>query len=98
MEAYNTLSEAINALRMQGYTTDFNLQKTCIVCQTGKYNFNHNEFQIDKSFRFDVDENPADQSVLYAISSTDSQIKGILVTGYGIYSEDIANEILEKLR
>lgn len=98
MENYETLSEAINALREQGYTTDFNLKQNCIVCKEDKYRFSHNEFHIDKSFRFDVDENPTDQSVLYAISSTDKKVKGILVNGYGVYSEPMTNEMLEKLK
>ena len=52
---------------------------------------------IDKSFRFDVDENPADQAMLYAISSEKHHLKGLLVNGYGLYSDDMVNEMLEKL-
>lgn len=98
MESYDTLSSAITALRKQGYTIDFNLEKNCIVCSKGEHRLSAHEFGIDKSFRFDVDENPSDQSVLYAISSQDSKLKGLLVNGYGVYSDSIANEILNKLK
>jgi hypothetical protein len=44
-----------------------------------------------------VDEDPSDQAMLYAISSTMHNIKGLLVNGYGIYSDDLSNEMLDKL-
>lgn len=98
MENYETLSEAIDALKKQGYTEDFNLKENCLECIAGRQELLPHEFDIDKSFRFDVDEDPSDQSVLYAISSSMHKLKGLLVNGYGIYSEDASNEILEKLR
>lgn len=98
MESYDTLSEAMAALRKQGYTQDFNLKGNRVVCSTGKYDMQHHEFEIDKTFRFDVDEDPSDQAVLYGISSSVYNIKGLLVNGVGIYSDEVANELLEKLR
>ncbi|MDN8980688.1 hypothetical protein Q0P29_14385, partial [Staphylococcus aureus] len=56
------------------------------------------EFKIDKSFRFDVDEDPSDQAMLYAISSEVHSLKGVLVSGYGIYSEELSNDMLDKLK
>ena len=97
MENYDTLSEAITALKEQGYTADLNLQQNCLKCIAGHQKLLPHEFNIDKSFRFDVDENPADQAMLYAISSEKHNLKGLLVNGYGLYSDDIANEMLEKL-
>ncbi|PBQ31396.1 phosphoribosylpyrophosphate synthetase [Sphingobacteriaceae bacterium] len=98
MENYDTLSKAITALKEQGYTVDFNLQKNGIICSKGIHKYSAKEFEIDKSFRFDVNEDPSDQSVLYAISSHDHKIKGLLVNGYGVYSDDLTNELLEKLK
>lgn len=98
MEAYETLSEAMNALKAQGYTEDFNLKQNCIECREGHYKIFHDEFKIDKSFRFDVNEDPSDQAVLYAISSEKYHLKGVLVSGYGIYSDPITNEMLDKLK
>jgi hypothetical protein len=97
MESYETLSEAISALKLQGYTEDFNLKENCLECIAGRKELLPHEFDIDKSFRFDVDENPSDQAMLYAISSEMHTMKGLLVNGYGIYSDDVSNEMLEKL-
>jgi hypothetical protein len=97
MESYETLSEAIIALKKQGYTEDFNLKKNCLEYIAGRQTLLPHEFNIDKSFRFDVDEDPSDQAMLYAISSEMHNIKGLLVNGYGIYSDETSNEMLEKL-
>jgi hypothetical protein len=98
MESYDTLTDAINALKAQGYTLDFNLEKDCIVCKDGINRLSPDEFEIVKSFRFDVNEDPSDQAMLYAISSHDRKLKGLLVNGYGVYSDSITNKMLEKLR
>jgi predicted signal transduction protein with EAL and GGDEF domain len=98
MEAYETLSEAITALQEQGYSEDFNIHDNILRSSNGKHQLEHTEFVIDKSFRFDVNEDPSDQAMLYAISSAGRDVKGLLVNGYGIYSEDSSNELLEKLK
>ncbi len=98
MENYETLSEAITALKTQGYTEDLNLKENCLECISGKHKLLPHEFTVDKSFRFDVDEDPSDQAMLYAISSDKHGMKGLLVNGYGVYSDDATNEILKKLK
>ncbi|MFN0081582.1 MAG: phosphoribosylpyrophosphate synthetase [Ferruginibacter sp.] len=98
MENYDTLTQAIEALKQQGYTEDFNLKENCLECIAGRKDLSPHEFEIDKSFRFDVNEDPSDQAVLYAISSSIHNMKGLLVNGYGIYSDSASNDMLEKLK
>ena len=50
MEYYDNLVEAINELKKQGYTEDFNLKTNCLECRNGAFLVYPNEFQIDKSF------------------------------------------------
>lgn len=95
MENYDTLTEGINALKAQGYTDDLNLKENCLECISGNQKLLPHEFTVDKSFRFDVDEDPSDQAMLYAISSEKHGLKGLLVNGYGLYSDDNTNEILK---
>lgn len=97
MENYETLTEAIEGLRKQGYIEDFNLKQNCIECRNGEYKVFHDEFHIDKYFRFEGQTDPADECILYAISSEKYKLKGVLVNGYGISSESITNEMLAKL-
>jgi len=94
---YTTLSETISELRKEGYIEDFNLQQNCLECRAGQFKVFADEFKIDKYYRFEGESNPSDASILYAISSDRHQLKGVLVNGYGIYSEPVTDEMLHKL-
>jgi hypothetical protein len=97
MKSYGTLSETMNELRKEGYTEDFNLQQNCLECRNGRFKVFADEFKVDKFYRFEGPSDPADQAILYAISSDIHQLKGVLVNAYGIYSEPITDEMLVKL-
>ena len=97
MQAYSTLSETMNELRKEGYTEDFNLKQNCLECRNGQFKLFVDEFKIDKYYRFEGQSNPSDQAILYAISSDDHNLKGVLVNAYGIYSESLTDEMLQKL-
>lgn len=94
----DTLSQTMEQLRKEGYTEDFNLQKDCLECRSRNFKIFHDEFVIDKFYRFEGESNPSDQAILYAISSTKHGLKGVLVNGAGIYTDDITNEMLESLK
>ena len=98
MENYDTMIEALTALKRQGYTEDFNLEKNCLECRAGQFKIFHDEFLIDKFFRFEGATDPSDESIIYAISSEKYGLKGTMVNAYGIYSDDIADEMLSKLK
>ena len=97
MNIYGTLSETMNELRRDGYTEDFNLQQNCLECRNGQFKVFANEFKVDKYFRFEGASNPSDSAILYAISSNDDKVKGLLVNAYGIYSNPITDEMIRKL-
>ena len=98
MEEMTTVTEVNNNLRKQGYVEDFNLQQNCLVCREGHYSVFHNEFVIDKVYRFEGDSDPADEATVYAISCPKYDIKGVLVNGAGIYTDDLTNEMLDTLK
>lgn len=98
MKSYVTLSETMNELRKEGYTEDFNLKQHCLECRNGQYEVFAEDFKVDKYYRFEGESNPSDAAILYAISSDRHQLKGVLVNGYGIYSEPVSDEIMEKLK
>lgn len=99
MEDYKNLVDALNGLKAQGYVEDFNLAENCLVCRAGAYQLLADEFQVDTSYRFEGDSSaPDDQSVVYAISSLTHELKGTLVSSYGMYTDTVTAEIIEKLR
>ena len=89
---YDTVSDAIDALRRQGFTADFNLQGKNIVADQGK--FDENDFEIVDVYRYEGNTDPADEAAVYAIKCSNG-LKGILVTGYGA-SADISFKKLNK--
>lgn len=101
MEAMNqpdTVTEAITGLRQEGYIEDFNLRQDCLECRNGQFKIFADEFKVDDYYRFEGPSDPADNSILYAISSDKYGLKGVLVNAYGIYSEPVVDEMMEKLK
>ncbi|MBK5195269.1 MAG: phosphoribosylpyrophosphate synthetase [Proteiniphilum sp.] len=97
MRTYTTLSEAINDLAKKGYTANFNIENDCIVCAENMLQLHPEEFEIDDVYRFQEMSDLDNESILYAISSSQHQLKGLLVNAYGIYSETATTELIEKL-
>ncbi|WP_308992425.1 phosphoribosylpyrophosphate synthetase [Mariniflexile litorale] len=97
MRSYDTLTEAINSKQTEGYTFDFNLKSSILECKTLNKTFKPNEFNVDVFYRFEGDSNPDDSSILYAIQ-TACGIKGLLVDAYGVYSDSLTAEMIQKLK
>jgi hypothetical protein len=97
MKNYDTLSEAINDLQLRGYTYDFNLKPECLKCASLELEIHPEEFEVDELHRFEGMSSTDDNSILYAISSKNG-IKGTLVDAYGVYAENISEEMRKKLR
>ncbi len=94
---YVSLSEAISDLQAEGYreNLDFcdsgleNKQKKCI--------YPASEIKVVKYYRFEGNTDPADNTILYAVETTQGG-KGLLVDAYGVYSGNIPKEIIDKLK
>ncbi len=91
---YGTVTEALEAFRQQGFVIDFNLKENFISSNSG--NFEADEFEIVDIYRYEGETDPADEATVYAIASN-SGIKGVLVTGYGVASDTVSAAILKKL-
>lgn len=92
-----TLSQKMNELKEQGYICDFNLDDEKITHKSEKNSYMPNEFNVDKIYRFEGMTNPADNSILYAITASDGQ-KGLLVDGYGVSGGQVSKQLREKLK
>lgn len=91
------LADTIRSLRTQGYAKDYNLSQVVLDSKTGQIRALDDELVIDHVFRFDIMSDPDDQSILYAIHSTKTGTKGILVNGFGIYTEPQVNQFADLL-
>jgi hypothetical protein len=91
-----TLSQKMSELKEKGYTRDFNLDDERITDKNANISFLPDEFNVDKVFRFEGMTNPSDNSILYAITTSDDQ-KGLLVDGYGVTGGQVSKELRDKL-
>ena len=98
MKNPETLSEAIALLQSDGYSEDFNLQTNCVECKNLDLKIHPADFAIDKFYRFEGDSSAEDEEIVYAISSTKHNLKGILVSAFGKDADEMSTEIMEKLK
>jgi hypothetical protein len=91
---YATVSDALRELRKKGFIVDFNLKENSLEADSMK--FTSEEFEILDVYRYEGDSDPADEATVYAIVSQ-SGLKGILVTGYGVSSDTVSTQMLRKL-
>jgi len=96
---YETVSQAINGLATRGYTTDFQLEpeKDKIIDPKGSFELSPEEFEIDEIYRFEGMTDPGDEMIVYAISSINHKVKGVLVNAFGTYSDSKTYNIVKRL-
>lgn len=94
---YDTLSAAVSGLVMQGYTSELQKDDSGAYTQNDPLPLDPSIFHIDAFHRFEGDSDPADMSILYAISSADGRVRGIVVNAFGPYANDVQQRLVERL-
>ena len=84
--SYETLSEAMNKLKEQGFTHEFDYKDARLSCASENREFGCNELKVVEIHRFEGISDPEDNSILYAVESTDG-VKGLVVDAYGMYAD-----------
>ena len=98
MRHYDNLVEALDGLKKEGYTYDFNLQFDKIYCKALSKGFSPNTFQIEETIHFeDEDSSPESRSFLFVITTTTGE-KGYMIGASSIYDESMSEELLESLK
>lgn len=69
----------------------------CLVCHSNSLKVHPDEFVVYKHYRLEGGSDPGDEAIVYAISSTKHDIKGTLVDGYGISSNNLTNDLVKAL-
>ena len=92
---YAPVSEAITALRHQGFALDFCIEDNFIVADGKK--FKADDFEIAEIYRYEGDSDPGDEATVYGLESKSGQ-KGILITGMGMSSDSDTLKLLQKLQ
>ncbi len=92
-----TLVEVIEILRSRGYTEDFNLLEENLSYSRQGEEVNISDIVIDRIYRFTGLNDVGDESILYAMRNVKDGVKGILVNGYGTYTDGGANAIINTI-
>ena len=96
---YETVSEAVNDLVKRGYSADLSIhaEKECLICVKTSVCLVPEEFKIDEVYRFEGSTDPADEAVVFAISAPEYNIKGVVIDGFGIYSDSSTSKVMQYL-
>jgi hypothetical protein len=96
MNFYTTLLEAIEDLQRRGYVETFNAKENCVECKALNLQLTPMDFTLDEFYRFDDDSSTDNNSIVLAISSS-AGVKGTIIDAYGVYAENLAPLMVEKL-
>ena len=92
---YGTLSEAVADLERKGYTDELTLTAE------GLFNvgvpMDATRFTIDSYHRFEGPSDPGDLSIVYAITSEELGLKGLLVGDYGPEAAGFIQKMVDPL-
>jgi hypothetical protein len=89
MYHYASVSKALEELKENGFTFDFNLHEADIV-------ENPNNFEIVHIYRYEGNSNPDDEAIVFGIRSKSGE-NGVFVTGFAANSVSNAVQVLLKL-
>ncbi len=93
-----TLSAVLEKLRQKKIDNEFKLAPEGFTAGKNKY-YQPEELKIIRTYRFEGESNPGDNSVIYIIEANDSLI-GYTIDAYGAYSNHDAgyDDFLRKIR
>ena len=95
-EDMKTLSSAINKLVLDGYTGNFQVTEKGLYSPDNEKYYKADEVRISNFFRFEGASDPADNSILYAIETSDAK-KGTLTDAYGPYADPLIEKFIRKV-
>lgn len=92
------LSDTIRELQKKGYKENFVPCYDHLTFGSGYLKVYPRDIVFDDIFRFENSSDPADQSILYAISYPALNIKGLLVDSYGVYHDELSKAMIERIK
>jgi hypothetical protein len=95
-EDMKTLASCINKLVQDGYTGNFQVTEKGLFSSEKNKAYTPEEVNIVNFFRFEGASDPADNSILYAIETSDG-FKGTLTDAYGSYADADVEKFIKQV-
>jgi hypothetical protein len=97
MYTYDTVVQALEGLKQRGFVLDFNIAFDQLQCATNGLCLNPAEFEVVETHRFEGNNNPSDEDIVYAIEAKSGGHKGVLTSAYGMYADGVSAALQRKL-
>jgi hypothetical protein len=92
-----SITEIIERLKEDYYIYDFEIQDNKLTAKDLDTFYNANDVVIDKVFRFEGTSDPADMSIIYAVTTNDGK-KGIIINAFGTYGDGGVDEFMKGVK
>jgi hypothetical protein len=92
----NTLTSCVNNAVKDGYIESFKVTKQGLCSASKDKTYTPQEVRVIDFFRFEGVSDPADNSILYVIETTDGT-KGTLIDAYGTYADESINKFMTEV-
>ena len=96
MEAYTTMTEAVEGLKSRGFSANFEVVDDKLQSMESGQQFVAEDLVLVEHHRFEGITNPSDESIVYAIESKDGT-RGVLVDAYGTYADPAVSALVKKI-
>ncbi len=93
LPSMNTLTERVNKAVKNGYTDNLKVTKQGLYSSSKDKTYSPEEVHIVDFYRFEGQSDPADNSIMYVIETSDS-VKGTLIDAYGAYADEQVNNFM----
>ena len=91
-----TLVSCINSLVRKGFTEDYKISKGKLKSMKRDKLYEPKDVKILSFYRFEGESDPADNSILYAIETSDGS-RGTIVDAFGPYGDSKVVAFIEKV-
>lgn len=95
-EDMKTLASCLNKLVLDGFAEDFKVTEKGLLGLHNEKNYRPEDVEVVNFFRFEGASDPADNSILYAINTSDGT-KGTLTDAYGPYAEPAVSLFMKQV-
>src|SRR6187551_492108 len=95
-EDLRTMVSCLNSLIKKGFTEDYKVNDKGLKALKSEHIYSPEEVKVLNFFRFEGNSDPADNSILYAIETSDGE-RGTLVDAFGPYADSKVSAFMQQV-